>query len=114
MKPQLNECSNFRDKLKETVEARRPMTRNRLESMIISVQEKLDDSIKRKSFTEAAPLQDELEALILKRGEIPTIDELKEAVKNAESAVAAAAQRRDFAAAASLQSEIESAKQRLD
>ena len=96
------------------MEARRPMTRSRLEAQIAKIQEDLDDAIGRKAYTEAGPLQDDLEALIGKRTELPTTEELRDAVATAELAVADAAKNRDFAAAASLQSNLKDARMRLE
>ena len=90
------------------------MTRSRLEAQIAKIQEDLDDAIGRKAYTEAGPLQDDLEALIGKRTELPTTEELRDAVATAELAVANAAKNRDFAAAASLQSNLKDARMRLE
>ena len=89
--------------LKEALESKRPLTRSVLESRIAEVQALLDDAVARKAFQECAPLQDKLEALAKKRADLPTIEELKEAVRLAEQEVSNAASRRDFTGAASAQ-----------
>jgi hypothetical protein len=63
----------------------------------------LDDAVSRKAYQECAPLQEKLDNLIKMRLELPTIDELEEAVRKAENDVAEAAARRDFKGAASYQ-----------
>ena len=78
------------------------------------MQSLLDDAVARKAFTECAPLQDKLEALIRKRKDLPTINELKEAVRLAEAGVANAAARRDFAGAATAQVTLDEATERLN
>jgi CBS domain-containing protein len=103
----------IRDLLKEAVEAKRPLTRAVLDAKITEFQNQLEDAVKRKAFAECGPLQDELEDLTSKREDLPTIDELREFVKNAEAAVALSAKNRDFAGAAAAQTRIDEARQRL-
>ncbi|KAL7538744.1 hypothetical protein ACHAXR_012350 [Thalassiosira sp. AJA248-18] len=100
--------------LKESLESKRPVTRSVLESRIAEIQTLVDDAVARKAFTECAPLQEKLEALIQKRADLPTIDELKEAVRLAEKDVADAAARRDFTGAASAQAALDKANERLE
>lgn len=69
--------------------------------------------MKRKAFAECGPLQDKLEELTKRQAELPTIDELRDAVSAAEAAMSQAAQKRDFAGAAVAQSKIDEAKKRL-
>jgi hypothetical protein len=88
-----------RGPLKEALEKKRPLTRSVLEARIDELQTLLDDAVARKAFQECAPLQDKLERLARKRNDLPTLDELKEAVHKAEQDVADAAARRDFAGA---------------
>jgi len=95
------------------MEAKRPLTRTLLESLIEETQAKLDDALARKAYDECAPLQKKVNGLIKKRDDLPTISELKQAVKKAEKAVADAAARRNFSAAASGQGAIDAAKKRL-
>ena len=78
------------------MEGKRPMTRNILDKQINEIQEKLDDAVARKAYTECAPLQVELKALILKKDDYPTIEELKKNLAEAEANVISAAERRDF------------------
>ena len=89
--------------LKEALESKRPLTRSVLEARISEVQCMLDDAVSRKAYQECAPLQEKLDNLIKMRLELPTIDELEEAVRKAENDVAEAAARRDFKGAASYQ-----------
>ena len=69
---------------------REPMTRTRLEEKIKRCQKDLDDAIGRKAYTEAGPLQEEIEVLTKQRANLPTIQELNENVKAAEEVLAAA------------------------
>ena len=78
------------------------------------MQSLVDDAVARKAYTECAPLQVKLDALIKKRADLPTIDELKEAVRRAEEVVAEAAARRDFTGAVSAQAALDKAKGRLE
>ena len=94
---------HYREPLKEALESKRPLTRSVLESRISEIQSRIDDAVARKDFTECAPLQAKLDSLMKKRKDLPTIDELKDAVKKAEKDVADAAARRDFKGAASYQ-----------
>jgi signal-transduction protein with cAMP-binding, CBS, and nucleotidyltransferase domain len=96
------------------LESKRPLTRSVLESRIAEVQALLDDAVARKAFQECAPLQDKLEALAKKRADLPTIEELKEAVRLAEQEVSNAASRRDFTGAASAQAALDKANERLE
>lgn len=92
-----------REPLKEALESKRPLTRSVLESRIAEIQSRIDIAVARKEFTECAPLQAKLDSLMKKRKDLPTFDELKDAVKRAEKDVADAAARRDFKGAASYQ-----------
>jgi CBS domain-containing protein len=103
----------IRDLLKEAIEAKRPLTRAVLDTKITEFQNQLEDAVKRKAFAECGPLQDELEDLTSKREDLPTVDELRDFVKNAEAAVALSAKNRDFAGAAAAQTRIDEARQRL-
>ena len=105
---------SFRVPLKEALESKRPLTRTVLESRISEVQALLDDAVSRKAFTECAPLQEKMEKLVQKRAGLPTLDELKEAVRLAEKDVADAAARRDFTGAASAQAALDKANERLE
>jgi Myosin head (motor domain) len=100
--------------LKIAIEERQPMTRTKLEEKLSVAQASLDDAIQRKAYKEAGPLQDEVEKLTALRAEYPTIDELKAALAQAEDAVANAAKNRDFTSAATLQSDVDKAKKRLE
>ena len=96
------------------MESKRPRTRAVLESQIAEVQKDLDDALERKAYEECAPLQEKLEALVLQRSDLPTIEELKEKLQEVEADVAAAAERRDYSAAAAGQARIDEAKMRLE
>ena len=96
------------------MESKRPLTRSVLESRISEVQFLLDDAVSRKAFIECAPLQEKLDKLIRQRVDLPTIDEMKEAVRLAEKGVADAASRRDFARAASAQAALDKANEKLE
>ena len=97
------------------MELRQPITRTSLKAKFEAAQAKLDDAIERKSCTEADPLQEDLELLVKKREDLPTVEELKDDVAKAETTVAKATKTRDFASAASLQaSSVDNAKKRLD
>ena len=65
---------------------------------------------KQKSYIEADPL----ELLVKKREDLPTVEELKDYVAKAETAVAEAVEKRDFDSAASLQAIVDNAKRRLE
>ena len=113
-------CSDFNlffflrsESLKQVIESRRPETRTVVECKIIEVQKKLEEALRLKAYADAAPLQDELERLLQKRNELPTIDELNYAVQKAEAAVSEAAENRDFSSAAALQAKVEDARARL-
>ena len=93
---------------------KRPLTRSVLERRISEVQTLLDDAVARKAFQECAPLQDKLEGLVKQRADLPTIEELREAVRLAEEEVANAAARRDFTGAATAQAALDKANQRLE
>ena len=103
-----------RGPLKEAMEGKRPMTRNILDKQINEIQEKLDDAVARKAYTECAPLQVELKALILKKDDYPTIEELKKNLAEAEANVISAAERRDFSVAVKRQKAVDDAKKRLN
>ena len=90
------------------------MTRKRLEEMILRIQEGLEDALQRKAYVEAGPLQDELEMLVHKRQDLPTITELRDTVVSGELDVATAAKNRDFAAAAAAKTRLDKARKLLE
>ncbi|KAL3823425.1 hypothetical protein ACHAXA_004300 [Cyclostephanos tholiformis] len=100
--------------LKVAMESKRPLTRSILESFISEVESLLEDAVSRKAFLECAPLQERLDKLIRQRADMPSIDELKEAVRLAEESVCHAAARRDFSGAAAAQAALEKANVRLE
>lgn len=95
--------NSHREPLKNALESKRPLTRSVLETRISDIQSQIDEAVSRKAYQECAPLQSKLDSLIKKRKDLPTMDELMIAVKNAEKDVADAALRRDFKGAASYQ-----------
>ena len=96
------------------MKSRQPITQtSSLEAKIEAAQAKLDDAIKRKSYTEAGPLQEALGLLVKKREDLPTVEELKDNAAMVEKAVAEAAKNRDFASVASLQANVDNAKGKL-
>lgn len=96
--------------MRDAVERKRPLTREVLELKIADVQKELDDAIQRKAYAECDPLQAKLEELESKRSELPSIEDMKEAIRSIESEVALAAKNRDFAGAASGQARLEEAR----
>jgi signal-transduction protein with cAMP-binding, CBS, and nucleotidyltransferase domain len=103
-----------REEIKVAMESKRPRTRSLLEAEIADAQEKLDDALQRKAYEECGPLQEKLEKLVTQRVDLPTIDELRDQLQQVENEVSEAANRRDFAAAASGQVRIDAAKARLE
>ena len=99
--------------MKLATNAKRPLTRAVLDEQICEVQRSLDDAVSRKAFAECGPLQIKLEELSAKRAELPSIDELRQFVVDAEEAVARAAKNRDFAEAATAQVAVVDAKKKL-
>ena len=98
---------------KGAVDRKRPLTRAVLDEKIAIARKELDEAVKRKAYSECAPLQELIDDLELKRKDLPTLDELRDEVQAAEMALALAAKRRDFAAAAEGQARIDQAKRRL-
>lgn len=99
--------------INEAIERKKPITRASIDEQVSVLKAELEDCVKRLAFDECGPLQDKLEELTLKQADLPTINELRAAVTNAENAMANAARNRDFAGAAVAQSDVEKAKQRL-
>ena len=95
-------------------EQKRPLTRTLLEVRIAEAQIELNTALEKKAYLECGPLQEKLETLKGKRPELPTIDELREALSIVETEVAAAVESRDFVAAAAGQTRINLAKTKLD
>jgi CBS domain-containing protein len=77
------------------------------------VQRELDGAVNRKAYSECAPLQEKLDELIAKRSEMPTIDELRQAVRDLEDMVAQAAKSKDYVGAAKGQNRLDDARNRL-
>ncbi|KAL7556939.1 hypothetical protein ACA910_005291 [Epithemia clementina (nom. ined.)] len=99
--------------LEKAVEAKRPITRELLDSRINDLNAKLEDAVNRKAYTECGPLQEQLDELIAKREELPTEDELRAKVAAANEKVTIAANNKDFSTAAEAQAELDAAQQRL-
>ena len=77
------------------------------------MQNQFEDAVSRKAFAECGPLQDRLDELTKKQAELPTVEELRESLRNAEASMALAARNRDFAGAASAKAKVDAAKKRL-
>jgi CBS domain-containing protein len=90
-----------------------PLTRTLLEQQISEVQKEFNVALGRKDYAACDPLQTKLDALMLKRSDLPTIEELNDEVHRAEQAVATAAEKRDFSGAADAQARLEESKRRL-
>jgi CBS domain-containing protein len=95
------------------IESKKPLTRAVLESRILELHRKLDDAVLRHAFSECGTLQDELDDLIAKRVELPTIQELQELIQSLEVEIALAAKIRDFPGAALGQARLEETRNRL-
>lgn len=77
------------------------------------IRTELEDAVKRKAFSECGPLQDKLDELTALQATLPTINELKSAIRDAEAAMTQAAKDRDFAGAAAAQKELDQSRRRL-
>lgn len=89
--------------LKEAVEAKRPMTRGVLESMIKEVQAELTDAVANKRFAECAEKQTKLDGLVARRDDFPSRDELQKQVQAREDKVSACTAAKDYGGAAEAQ-----------
>ena len=96
------------------VEEKKPLTRSALEEKISKAEKEFADALASKNYTACDPLQKKVDELVAKRMELPTLDELKEALQVAEEAVAVAASSRNFSGAAEAQASVKEAKRRLD
>ena len=90
-----------------------PFTRATLMKEINSLKQLLDDAVKAKEFTRCGSLQDELNNLLRKEKDLPSIIELREAVAVAKSALSLAVANRDFKGAADSQTLVEHLMQAL-
>ena len=100
--------------LKEALENKRPMTRAFIDSMIVDVEEQLEKSVAEKDYASCPPLQQRLDELNKMKEDHPTIEELRHKLQEAQQAVDAAAQNRDFSGAAARQAAVDYAKQHLE
>jgi len=107
------EIENDMPRLKEVLEAKRPLSRSIIEQVIMDTQRDIDDSLSRKDFKGCAALQEKMEIWVLKRQEYPTLQELEDAVTKAEEELKAAISRRDFTGAASFQLNLDGARLKL-
>ncbi len=90
------------------------MTRAFLEECITETQTQLKDALQRQQdFGECRRLQEKLDSLVQKRTEMPTLQELQEALSKAEQNVTRAVEHKDFSAASSFQEQVEELTQRL-
>lgn len=103
----------YRKAVEDAVERKRPLTRAVLEQRIDGIQRELDGALERHAFEECGPLQEKLDELIAKRNDLPTIDELRSAVVEAENIINECVKNKDFAGAADGQNNLEKARQRL-
>jgi hypothetical protein len=78
-----------------------------LEECITEAQNQLNDALRRKDFAECGRIQENLDSLLLKRSEMPTLQELRASLSRAETNVATAVGQKDFAAASSFQTEVD-------
>ena len=98
----------------EVMESKRPLTRDVLEARIAKLQQEIDSLLQQKAYAECDELQLQLDNLLAKRVELPTLEEMKEAVQRAEQDIAIAAEKRDFKGAAEAQKAFDAAKSRLE
>ena len=96
------------------MEQKRPLTRSILDDMISVIEKELDDAVANKEYTKCPPLQEKLDSLLKKREDLPTIDELRQKLKEAEDAVNEAAASKDYVVAASKQAAVNEARKRLE
>lgn len=108
--PRLTLC---RETIKAAVEAKKPITRSVIDGKISVVKAEFEDAVKRKAFAECGPLQDKLDELTTLQASLPTIEELKSAIKDAEAAMTLSAKNRDFAGAAAAQKQLDQSRLRL-
>ena len=90
------------------------MTRAFIDSMIVDVEEQLEKSVAEKDYASCPPLQQRLDELNKMKEDHPTIEELRHKLQEAQQAVDAAAQSRDFSGAAARQAAVDYAKQHLE
>lgn len=102
-----------REKIKAAVEAKKPLTRSVVDERIAATRQKLEDAVKRKAFGDCGPLQDKLDELIALQTQLPTLDELKISIRDAEAAMSLAAQNRDFSGAAAAQKKLDDCRKKL-
>eukprot|EP00979_Chaetoceros_neogracilis_P002461 scaffold430_cov234-Chaetoceros_neogracile.AAC.9 len=102
------------DPLKEAMEKKRPITRALIDKLIAETEEQLGEAVAKKDYVSCPPLQQKLDELNKKRKNYPTIDELRQNLKNAQLAVDEAAAQRDYSGAAVRQAAVDEAKNRLE
>ena len=100
--------------LQDAYEKRRPLTRKLIDETIAKFQKDLDEALSRKEYEKCPTLQEKLDDLLMKRNEFPTIEEIKQKLKEAEIAVQEAVESRDFVGAASKQLALSKAKLSLE
>jgi len=100
--------------LTEELERKRPLTRGWLEEQITVLEQQLEDTVRRKAYTECGPLQEKLAELVEKRRELPTVEELNETIVGCEAQVAFAISQKDYTAAAQAEEWVVQAKKRLE
>jgi len=103
----LVKLSAARDKVK-------PMTRSILEQEIAEVKKLLDECVEKRQFEKCGGYQEQVDALIAKRADYPTIEELRAEVGRVEDLVKRGIENRDFSSAGQRQKELDEAKLRLE
>eukprot|EP00977_Amphora_coffeiformis_P007254 scaffold1573_cov173-Amphora_coffeaeformis.AAC.11 len=103
-----------RASLKEAIERKEPLTRATIDEKIAEISKSLDEAVQKKAFNDCDALQFKLDEWIEKRDQYPTVDELREKVRQAEDEVAIAAKNKDFKGAAEAQGRLDEIRQHLD
>lgn len=89
------------------------MTRALIDQKIAEITSALNEAVQKKAFQECDSLQAELDKWTKKREEVPTVDELRQKVKEYEDQVALAAKNKDFVGAAEAQSRLDEYRARV-
>ena len=97
----------------ETISGIQHGTRASIGKEIRSLKQELDDAVKSKEFTKCGPIQDRIDYLLLRQEELPSTDELRNAVTLAEVTLSQAVAARDFKGAEEAQKLIDVAKEQL-
>jgi CBS domain-containing protein len=103
----------FSDKIKLAMESKKPITRASIAKEIGSIKQEMENAIRAKDFTKCGPLQDKIDELLQKQTEIPSLEQLRDAVTAAEEKMSQAADIRDFQGAVEAQKLLDIAKRKL-